>query len=39
MMREGRNSNLISIEITQIKISKINLVRMKPREKTLWEKS
>jgi hypothetical protein len=38
MIREGRDSNLLSTEIAQIKISKINLVRMKPRKKTPWEK-
>jgi predicted aspartyl protease len=38
MIREGRDSNLLSTETTLIKINKISLLRMNPREKTPWEK-
>jgi hypothetical protein len=38
MIREGRDSNLLSIETILIKINKISLLRMNPRRKTPWEK-
>jgi hypothetical protein len=38
MIREGRDSNLLSTETIQIKINKNNLLRMNPRRKTPWEK-
>jgi hypothetical protein len=34
----GRDSNLLSIEMSLIKIMKINMLRMIPRNKTPWEK-
>jgi hypothetical protein len=37
-IREGRDSNLLSIETVLIHINKINLLRMNPRWKTPWEK-
>jgi len=37
MIEEGMDSNLFSTEIVQVKINKINLVRMKPRNKNPWE--
>jgi hypothetical protein len=38
LIREGRDSNLLSTEIVLIQINKINLLRMNPRGKTPWEK-
>jgi hypothetical protein len=38
MIRGGRDSNLLSIEITLIKIIKTNMLRMNPRESNPWEK-
>jgi hypothetical protein len=38
MVRGGRDSNLLSIETTLIKISKISLLRMNPRKKIPWGK-
>jgi hypothetical protein len=34
---ERKDSNLLSIEITQIKISETNLLRMNRRERNSWE--
>jgi hypothetical protein len=36
--RGRRDSNLLSIEMSLIKIIKINMPRMSPRNKTPWEK-
>ena len=38
MIRGRRDSNLLSIEMSLIKIIKTNMLRMNPREKTPWEK-
>jgi hypothetical protein len=38
MIRERKDSKLLSTEISQIKISKTILLMMNPREKTPWEK-
>jgi hypothetical protein len=38
MIKGGRDSNLLSIEIVLIKIIKTNMLRMNPREKNSWEK-
>jgi hypothetical protein len=38
LIKEGKDSNLLSIEITLIKIIKINLLKMSPRQKTPLEK-
>jgi hypothetical protein len=38
MIREGRDSNLLSIEIVLIQITNIILLRMNQRGKTPWEK-
>jgi hypothetical protein len=38
MIREGSDSNLLSIEISLIKIIKTSMIRINPREKNPWEK-
>jgi hypothetical protein len=38
MIKEGRDSNLLSIETSIIKINNIIPLRMNPRGKTPWEK-
>jgi hypothetical protein len=38
MIREGKDSHLLSMEIALIKINKIILLRMNPRGNTPWEK-
>ena len=38
MIRGGRDSNLLSIEISLIQIIKTNMLRMNPRDNTPWEK-
>jgi hypothetical protein len=38
MIRERKDSNLLSIEIAQIKIILTSIIGMNPREKTPWEK-
>jgi hypothetical protein len=38
MVKEGRDSNILSSEVVLIQISKINLLKMNPRGKTSWEK-
>jgi hypothetical protein len=38
VIRGGRDSNLLSIEMSLIEISKIDMLRMIPRNKTPWEK-
>jgi hypothetical protein len=38
LIREIKDSNLLSIEIAQIKIILTSMLRMNPREKTPWEK-
>ena len=38
LIRERKDSNLISIEISLIKIIKTDMLRMNPREKTCWGK-
>jgi hypothetical protein len=38
LIRERKDSNLLSIEITQIKIIPTSILGMNPRENTPWEK-
>ena len=38
LIKGGRDSNLLSIEIALIKIINMSMLRMNPRENTPWEK-
>jgi hypothetical protein len=38
LIREGRDSNLLSTKVVQIQINKISRIRINPRKKTSWEK-
>jgi hypothetical protein len=38
MIKEERDSNLLSTEIVEIQIGKIGLLRRNPRKKNPWEK-
>jgi hypothetical protein len=38
LIKEGRDSNLLSTEASLIKISKINQISKNPRRKSPWEK-
>jgi hypothetical protein len=38
LIRGGKDSNLLSIEMSLIKIIKTSMLRVNPREKTSWEK-